>query len=330
MNMAQSLIASMSDLDHAYSSASESPLVSYGNTSWANSWTPTSAGASGGRVVDDVSASVQAGGFGDFGSGALDPIAPTDLQPGSQLGASPLSAVEQNASSMMRGEIPQDVVDQLERISAERGIRSGIGAGGRAENLTARDLGRTSLDLITAGTQIGSAVSNDQLNRAGFTENQRQFDTNYNQWAAGFTETQRQFDANYNQSKAGFIENQRQFDTNYNQWKDTFAAEQNQWKAGFQSQLQQLEQQQANWTASFDRAGTQSEAQLSLQGMSMIMANEQFAQNLAANLLQANSQTKIMGITKTLNSIMGDGKYNEGFGFDVNQAIKNLTDNLSF
>ena len=64
--------------------------------------------------------------------------------------------------------------------------------------------------------------------------------------------------------------------------------------------------------------------------MSMIMANEQFAQNLAASLVQANSQKKIMDLTKTLNSIMGDGKYIEGFGFDVNQAIKNLTDSLSF
>ena len=246
----------------------------------------------GNSMMDDIMGAVQAGGFGDFTGAALDSVVPTDLQPGQQLGASPLSAVKDNAVSMMRGEIPQDVVDQLAQISAERGIRSGIGAGSRNQNLTARDLGRTSLDLMTTGVQLAGALSSDEMARAGFAENQRQFDTQYGQW------------------------------------KDTFAAEQKQWRTGVQMQVAQLNQQAQQWERQFEQSGNLNSAQIALSGQRMIQENEQFAQSLATSLLQANSQKRIMGVQDAINSIMGEGASNPGFGFEVNDAIKKIIEDL--
>lgn len=53
--------------------------------------------------------------------------------------------------SLLKGEIPQDVQDAIKRSSAFRSLSGGFSGSGMSRALTARDLGRTSLDL----TQLG-------------------------------------------------------------------------------------------------------------------------------------------------------------------------------
>lgn len=54
-------------------------------------------------------------------------------------------------SSMLSGELPQDVVGQIQRNSAERAGAGGFGGSGMGRNLEARDLGLTSLQLTQQG-----------------------------------------------------------------------------------------------------------------------------------------------------------------------------------
>jgi len=57
------------------------------------------------------------------------------------------------ALSLLRGELPQDVAEQVARRSATRAVAGGYGGSQAGTNLTARDLGRTSLDLMRLGSQ---------------------------------------------------------------------------------------------------------------------------------------------------------------------------------
>lgn len=56
-----------------------------------------------------------------------------------------------NTLALLRGELPQDVQDKVRRNSAFRAFSGGYGGSGMAKALTARDLGRTSLDLMQVG-----------------------------------------------------------------------------------------------------------------------------------------------------------------------------------
>jgi hypothetical protein len=56
-----------------------------------------------------------------------------------------------NIQSLLRGEIPQDVQDSIKRTAAFRSLQGGYGGSGMSRALTARDLGRTSLDLMDRG-----------------------------------------------------------------------------------------------------------------------------------------------------------------------------------
>lgn len=65
-----------------------------------------------------------------------------------------LKSAADTVSSQMRGEIPQDVEDQLFGSAAFRDFSSGAGSTSqRARNLTARDFGATSMDMKNAGLQ---------------------------------------------------------------------------------------------------------------------------------------------------------------------------------
>lgn len=55
------------------------------------------------------------------------------------------------SASLMRGEIPQDVQDQIMSESAFKSLMGGYGGSQMGSALTARDLVRTSLDLMQAG-----------------------------------------------------------------------------------------------------------------------------------------------------------------------------------
>lgn len=54
---------------------------------------------------------------------------------------------------LMRGELPPDVEEAVFRRSAGRAVGGGFGGSMAGRNLTARDLGRTSLDLMNLGQQ---------------------------------------------------------------------------------------------------------------------------------------------------------------------------------
>lgn len=56
-----------------------------------------------------------------------------------------------NALSLMRGELPPDVEAAIMRSSAGKALEGGFQGSGAGRNLTARDLGRTSLDLMQLG-----------------------------------------------------------------------------------------------------------------------------------------------------------------------------------
>lgn len=63
--------------------------------------------------------------------------------------------IQQQRSSLIQdflaGKLPDDVQSAVERSSAARGLGLGISGSGIGRNLTARDLGRTSLDLMNLG-----------------------------------------------------------------------------------------------------------------------------------------------------------------------------------
>ena len=61
-------------------------------------------------------------------------------------------------SSLLRGEVPSDVAAQVQRYAAEVANQMGV-RGQAAQYLTARDLGRTSLDMITTGLQYAPATT---------------------------------------------------------------------------------------------------------------------------------------------------------------------------
>jgi len=65
-----------------------------------------------------------------------------------------LKSAADTVSAQMRGEIPQDVEDQLFGSAAFRDFSSGAGSSSqRARNLTARDFGTTTMDMKNAGLQ---------------------------------------------------------------------------------------------------------------------------------------------------------------------------------
>lgn len=59
----------------------------------------------------------------------------------------------QNAMALLRGELPPDVLAQVQRQAAGRSVAGGFAGSQAARNLTARDIGRTSLALQQAGGQ---------------------------------------------------------------------------------------------------------------------------------------------------------------------------------
>lgn len=57
----------------------------------------------------------------------------------------------QNILSLLRGEIPQDVQDSVSRTAAFKALQNGYGGSPMSRALKARDLGRTSIDLMEKG-----------------------------------------------------------------------------------------------------------------------------------------------------------------------------------
>lgn len=57
----------------------------------------------------------------------------------------------QNILSLLRGEIPKDVQDSVSRTAAFKALQGGFGGSPMSRALKARDLGRTSIDLMEKG-----------------------------------------------------------------------------------------------------------------------------------------------------------------------------------
>lgn len=63
-----------------------------------------------------------------------------------------------NALSMLRGELPDDVLAEVQRRSNTRALEGGYAGTGFGRNLTARDIGRTSLDLTREGADLFQGI----------------------------------------------------------------------------------------------------------------------------------------------------------------------------
>jgi hypothetical protein len=71
-----------------------------------------------------------------------------------------VGTMTRNTQALLRGEIPQDVQDQIRTAGAETSMRGGFAGSEAARTLTARDLGLTSLQLEQQGeTQAGNLIS---------------------------------------------------------------------------------------------------------------------------------------------------------------------------
>lgn len=88
-----------------------------------------------------------------------------DLQPILQGGDAMVRQMETVGQQFLKGEVPQDVQDQIRRQDALTSMLSG-GPGG-ASALTARDLGLTSLNMINQGAALAGEAGNAAQRWAG-------------------------------------------------------------------------------------------------------------------------------------------------------------------
>ena len=92
-----------------------------------------------------------------------------------------LKQAQSATSEMLAGQVPQDVQDQIEQASAERSLQGGFGFQGsqRARNVTARDLGLKSTDLMNEGIKNTAALSQSELGYASLREDMRRTDDQF-------------------------------------------------------------------------------------------------------------------------------------------------------
>ena len=92
-----------------------------------------------------------------------------------------LKQAQAATSEMLAGQVPQDVQDQIEQASAERSLQGGFGFQGsqRARNVTARDLGLKSTDLMNEGIKNTAALSQSELGYASLREDMRRTDDQF-------------------------------------------------------------------------------------------------------------------------------------------------------
>lgn len=82
-----------------------------------------------------------------------------------------ISGAADITQSFLKGEIPKEVQDMLISQSGEQALISGIGSGSAARNLTARDLGLYSTQLMQTGVSMAQGL-------AGQLEAKRQYNIN--------------------------------------------------------------------------------------------------------------------------------------------------------
>ena len=79
---------------------------------------------------------------------------------------SDITARRAMADRMMTGEIPDEVRQQVEMLSAEKSWHGGFGTSPRATNLTARDLGLMSLSIMQQGAEMGNKLTDFEVDMA--------------------------------------------------------------------------------------------------------------------------------------------------------------------
>jgi hypothetical protein len=96
-----------------------------------------------------------------------------------------LGEVEDIARELMPGNLPQDVADEIRRHAAESSLQGGI-SGQLARNLTARDIGRTSLEMKQLGASLAAGVAELQIKESQFNASMRlqaaEFNESLRQW----------------------------------------------------------------------------------------------------------------------------------------------------
>jgi hypothetical protein len=106
---------------------------------------------------------------------------PLQAYTGSEQGNSLLSESADSILQSLRlgGELPADVRSQIARTALQKSGQAGISGSGAARGLVARDIGRTSLDLLTArqqqAMQAGGLLEQIGLGRAQFGLDQSRF-----------------------------------------------------------------------------------------------------------------------------------------------------------
>jgi len=75
-----------------------------------------------------------------------------------------ITTAKQRISSLLSGELPDEVLKQVETRAAERGFQTGL-TGEAARNLTFRDLGASSMDAITQGITSAGQMEALRLDR---------------------------------------------------------------------------------------------------------------------------------------------------------------------
>ena len=77
------------------------------------------------------------------------------------------------ALQLMSGEVPEDVKATIEQFNAEITQQGGLGLSQAASNVTARDLGLTSMNLIQTGSDLSTKIGDIRERSAQFNQNSR-------------------------------------------------------------------------------------------------------------------------------------------------------------
>lgn len=122
------------------------------------------------------------------------------------------SSVSGTIQSLLKGEVPTDVANTLQSSDAAKALTGGFGGSGIAGNLFAKDLGLTSLDLVTKGLSTAqswlSTMAN--INQPGMFNLSSMFVSPQQQFQDTFQNQEAQFQRDYASNMNDFAYSFRQ------------------------------------------------------------------------------------------------------------------------
>lgn len=112
------------------------------------------------------------------------------------------SGISSNIDSMMKGNLPKDVQDQIQNSAAARSMGSGVAGSGMGRNLVARDLGLNSLDLTQKGLSSAEnwIKTMSSIEQPGMFNVSSMFLTPQQQWGMDTQERDNAFQYNWNKN----------------------------------------------------------------------------------------------------------------------------------